>query len=208
MKRSKLVAIIIGSVLGLGLIVGGFFFLQVFTRASSEKPLDVNQSEITSTSAKITWKTGNDTGLTIVTYSTSADLAGPLIQPSDSTVGKDHSAVLILLSPNTTYYYVIGDDKEFNNEGSPWSFTTKAAKETTTDLIVKPDVTATDSGALESENVPTSTPTPTPKATSSASVNTCTETNCAAIKAKLGKECSTQEYIKCIKAASNPSPAN
>ena len=51
-KRSKLIAIIIGSVLGLGLIVGGFLLMQNFTRASSDKPLEVNQLEITSTSAK------------------------------------------------------------------------------------------------------------------------------------------------------------
>ncbi len=201
MKRSKLIAIIIGSVLGLALIIGGFLLMQNFSRASSEKPIEVNNIDITSTSAKITWKTGNDTVGTIVTYGTSADLANSAIAPAETPQGKEHSAVLTLLTPSTTYYYVLGTDKEFNNEGAPWSFTTKAANETTTNLIVSPTLAATSSGSLDSV-MPTVVPT------TSGGVNTCTETNCAAIKAKLGKECSTQEYIKCIKAQSNPSPSN
>lgn len=205
MKRSKLIAIIIGSVLGLGLIVGGFLLMQTFTRASSEKPLEVNNSEITDSSVKITWKTGNDTVGTIVTYSTSVDLANPAFQPADSPTGKDHSAVLTLLSPNTTYYYVLGAEKEFNNEGVPWSFTTKAANETTTNLIVSPATPATNSATLDSEEP---TVAAEPVVDEDSGINTCTETNCAAIKAKLGKECSTQEYIKCIKAESDPSPTN
>ena len=202
-KRSKLIAIIIGSILGLGLIVGGFLLMQNFTRASSDKPLEVNQLEITSTSAKITWKTGNETVGTLVSYGTSPDQLNAF-QPADTPLGKEHSAVLTLLTPNTTYYYVLGTEKEFNNEGAPWSFTTKAANETTTNLIVSPSGTSAISGV--------STGTPTPEATSEAKledrVNTCKETDCVAIKAKLGKECSTQEYIKCIKAEANPSPAN
>ena len=201
MKRSKLIAIIIGSVLGLGLIVGGFLLMQTFSRASSEKPLEVNNLEITDSSAKITWKTGNDTVGTIVTYGTSVDLANAAIAPADTPLGKEHSVVLTLLSPNTTYYYVLGTDKEFNNEGVPWSFTTKSANETTTNLILSPTTAASGSGALISA-------TPTLTVVADAGINTCKETNCAAIKAKLGKECSTQEYIKCIKSQSNPSPAN
>jgi hypothetical protein len=201
MKRSKLIAIIIGSVLGLGLIVGGFLLMQTFTRASSDKPLEVNSLEITDSSAKITWKTGNDTVGTVVSYSTSADLANPQILPADTPLGKEHSVVLTLLSPNTTYYYVLGTDKEFNNEGAPWSFTTKASNETTTNLILSPAPSASGSSSLTST-------TPTPSTEPEEEVNTCTETNCAAIKAKLGKECSTQEYMRCIKAQSNPSPAN
>lgn len=199
MKRSKLIAISIGSVLGLGLIVGGFLLMQTFTRASSEKPLAVNNSEITASSAKITWQTGNDTVGTIVSYGTAVDLANPQIQTADTPLGKDHSAVLTLLSPNTTYYYVLGADKEFNNEGVPWSFTTKASNETTTNLILNPTVTASGSGTLTSV---------TPTGTSDGGINTCKETNCAAIKAKLGKECSTEEYMRCIKNQSNPSPSN
>lgn len=203
-KRSRLVAIIIGSVLGLGLIVGGFLLMQNFTRASSEKPLEVNQLEITDSSAKITWKTGNETVGTLVSYGTSAE-AMNAFQPADTPLGKDHSAVLTLLSPNTTYYYVLGTEKEFNNEGAPWSFTTKAANETTNKLIVSPTGAAAISGVMDSG---TPTPTTTAGDEDEAGINTCKETDCAAIKAKLGKECSTQEYIKCIKAEVNPSPAN
>ena len=201
-KRSKLIATIIGSVLGLGMIVGGFLLIQNFTRASSEKPLEVNQLEITDSSAKITWKTGSDTVGTLVSYGTSPE-AMNTFQPADRPLGKEHSAVLTLLSPNTTYYYVLGTEKEFNNEGAPWSFTTKAANETTNKLIVSPTGASAISGVMDSN-----TPTPTDADEAGTGINTCKETDCSAIKAKLGKECSTQEYIKCIKAEANPSPAN
>lgn len=195
MKKSKVLALVIGSVLGLGLIAGGFLFMQTFSRASSETPEEVVTSEITATSAKVSWKTGNETVGTIISYGTSVDLATPLVQPSDPTLSKDHSAVITGLTPSTTYYFVLGAEKEFNNAGVPWSFTTKSENETTTELIATPTPTT----------VVTAEPTEPPIGDR---INTCKETNCEAIKAKLGTECSTQEYMKCIKAAQNPSPSN
>lgn len=195
MKKSKVLALVIGSVLGLGLIAGGFLFMQTFSRASSDTPEEVVTSELTATSAKISWKTGNETVGTIISYGTSVDLATPLVQPSDPTLGKEHSAVITGLTPSTTYYFVLGAEKEFNNAGVPWSFTTKSEDETITDLIATPTPTA----AVTAE--PTEVPI-------GDRINTCKETNCDAIKAKLGTECSTQEYMKCIKAAQNPSPSN
>ena len=195
MKKSKVLALVIGSVLGLGLIAGGFLFMQTFSRASSDTPEEVVTSEITATSAKVSWKTGNETVGTLISYGTSVDLATPLVQPSDPTLSKDHSAVITGLTPSTTYYFVLGAEKEFNNAGVPWSFTTKSENETTTELIATP--TPSVSVAAEPTEAPIGD-----------RINTCKETNCEAIKAKLGTECSTQEYMKCIKAAQNPSPSN
>lgn len=194
MKKSKVAALVIGSILGLGLIVGGFLFMQTFSRASSNKPEEVTVSDITANSAKVSWKTGNDTVGTIISYGTSVDLTNPLIQPSESTLSKEHSAVIIGLTADTTYYFVLGSEKEFNNEGVPWSFTTKSENETTTELIASP--TPTKSTAVE------------PTESIADRINTCKETDCDAIKSKLGTECSTQEYVRCIKALLDPSPAN
>ncbi len=196
MKKSKVLALVIGSVLGLGLIAGGFLFMQTFSRASSDAPEEVVTSELTATSVKISWKTGNETVGTMISYGTTEDLTNPLIQLPDPTLSKEHSAVITGLTPSTKYYFALGTDKEFKMaEGVPWSFTTKSENETTTELIATP--TPTTAVAAEPTEAPIGD-----------RINTCKETNCEAIKAKLGTECSTQEYMKCIKAAQNPSPSN
>lgn len=197
MKKSKILAIGIGSVIGLALIVGGFLFMQTFSRASSEKPENIAISEVTATSAKVSWTTGNETVGAVVKYGVSASSLTQFA-PATTPQGKEHSVVISALTPNTSYFFVLtaGEDETFDNAGVPWSFTTRSENETTSELITSP--------------------TPTPTTTSSKSestpiedrINTCKETDCEAIKAKLGTECSTQEYIKCIKAAQNPSPSN
>lgn len=197
MKKSKVAALAIGTILGVGLIAGGFLFMQTFSRASSDKPVEVAITDLTASSAKVSWKTGNDTVGTIISYGTSVDLATPLVQPSEPTLSKEHSAVITGLSASTTYYFVLGSEKEFNNAGVPWSFTTKSENDTTSELFASPTPTVAISGTVEPTEVPINN-----------RINTCKETNCEAIKAKLGTECSTQEYMKCIKAAQNPSPTN
>lgn len=200
MKRSKLIAIIIGSVLGLALIIGGFLFMQTFSRASSETPEGVTITEVTDSSAKVSWSTGNDSVGAVVRAGVS-ETALTLFFPSETPQGKNHSVVLTSLSPGTKYYFELftSNDTKFDNAGIPWSFTTKSNKETTTETIG-----TTDSNEPVATASPTIVATPTEAAESR--INTCTETNCAAIKAKLGKECSTQEYMKCIRSEQNPTP--
>lgn len=200
MKRSKLIAIIIGSVLGLALIIGGFLFMQTFSRASSETPEGVTTTEVTDSSVKISWSTGNDTVGAVVRYGVSKT-ALTQVAPAETPQGKTHSAVLTALSPDTMYYFELftSNDTKFDNAGIPWNFTTKSNKETTTETIG-----ATDSDAPIATASPTIEAIPTEAAESR--INTCKETNCAAIKAKLGKECSTQEYMKCIRSEQNPAP--
>lgn len=197
MKKSRLIAVSIGSVLGLALIVGGFLFMQTFSRASSEKPENITISEVTATSAKVSWTTGNDTVGAVVKYGVSPT-SMTQFAPATTPQGKEHSVVISALTPSTTYSFVLtaGADETFDNAGVPWSFTTKSENETTTDVIGSPTPTPTEATTTTSE-------TPIEDR-----VNTCKETDCEAIKAKLGTECSTQEYIKCIKAAQNPSPSN
>ncbi len=166
--------------------------MQGFTRASSEKPENVAISDVTDSSAKISWTTGNDTSGAVVQYGSSPTTLTSFA-PSDTPRGRSHSVVLTLLSTETTYYFqiVLGTSTKFDNAGVPWTFTTKSKNETTTEVLVSP--------------TPTSKPKPTALPNRS---NTCKETDCEAIKAKLGDECSTQEYIRCIKAQENPSPSN
>lgn len=204
MKSKKVIAIVIGSLLGVGLIIGGFLFMQNFTRASSEKPEMVEVSEITSSSAKVSWTTGNDTVGAVVHYGLSPTSLTQFA-PAETPQGKQHTASVTLLTPNTTYYFELfaGENTKFDNGGVPWSFTTKSANETTADLIASPSSPLTTGVAGSASPTPTGT-----SKLQQSTKGTCTDTDCAAIKAKLGTQCSTQEYIKCIKAQQNPSPAN
>ena len=100
---------------------------------------------------------------------------------------------LTLLSPGTTYYFDIQvGDKKYDNGGIPWTFTTKEIQKT------QPSTIQTEPTVIEEDE---STPTPT-----IVEDRTCEETtDCEAIKAKLGQGCTTQDYFKCVKAAT-PTP--
>ncbi|MFH0979873.1 MAG: fibronectin type III domain-containing protein [Candidatus Roizmanbacteria bacterium] len=177
---TKILAIIIGLILFVVLVFAAF---KIFgTRAADLEPADVVVSNIEKNSAQLSWATGVDTQA-VVEYGTSPTALN-FFSP-EATKGKTHSVDLTMLSPSTTYYLDIRiGDKKYDNGGVPWTFTTK--------------------GAEKSVVVPTTLPTqanqPTPIQRLQISDNTnCTETDCTAIKAKLGKGCSTQDYFKCIK---------
>jgi hypothetical protein len=148
---------------------------------------------------KISWATGVDTQA-VIEYGTSPTALN-FFAP-EAQKGKNHSVDLTLLSPSSTYYFQvrIGDQK-YDNGGVPWTFTTK--------------------GTEASQIVPSPTPTssanqPTPIQQLRIDDNTsgCNETDCAKIKEKLGKGCSTQDYFKCLRsltpteatATSTPTP--
>lgn len=180
----KIVAILIGLVIFAALVFG--YFTLFGTRAADAEPRDVIVSNIEKNSAKASWATGIDSQ-GIVEYGTTPTALNFFAPEPAKT--KAHTVDLTLLSPSTTYYFDIrvGDNK-YDNGGVPWTFTTK--------------------GADSSVSTPTATPAqtvttqPTPIQTLRISDGTsCTETDCAKIKAKLGPGggCSTQDYFKCVK---------
>jgi len=98
---------------------------------------------------------------------------------------KNHSVELTLLSPNTTYYYQISvGDKKFDNGGIPWTFTTKDIVKT---QPLQTDLSPTPKAATTS---PVISPTVTP--------SECLGVDCNAIKAKIGKGCTTRDYFVCV----------
>lgn len=186
-KNQKIIAIVIGIIIaGVGIFFG---FRAIFGRASGAEPQDVQVLDITQNSAKVNWTSGTETQCTIMygTSPTQLTFFGP--ETRETT---QHSVDLTLLSPATTYNFKIKcSDREFDNNGVPWTFTTK-------DVQVAPTA------------VPTATPTvapTTPVSSPTAATTTCPEADktnptaadCEAIKAKLGKGCSTQDYFKCRK---------
>jgi hypothetical protein len=202
---SVVIGIVIAVILGvLALNMGG-----VFTRASDIEPRDVVISDIAQNNAKISWVTGIETQ-GVVEYGTTPTALN-FFAP-EATKTKNHLVELTLLSPQTTYYFQIRiGDKKYDNGGVPWTFTTRGAE-------VQP---------LSGQPTPTSTsqiqPTPTPiqsleiktNSTNTSTTLSCNETDCAKIKEKLGKGCTTQDYFRCLKKltpaatlTSSPTPAN
>jgi len=179
----KISAIVLGIVLFVILVIGGF---RIFgTRAADYEPSDVVVSNIEKNSVKLSWATGVETQA-VVEYGTSPTALN-FFAP-EATKEKNHSLDLTLLSPSTTYYFDIRiGDKKYDNGGVPWTFTTKGAEQS---VVVPPSPTLTTS----------STSQPTPVQRLQISDNTsCNETDCTKIKDKLGKGCSTQDYFLCIK---------
>jgi hypothetical protein len=190
-KRSRITAILAGIIISIGVVYLGFTLVSgYFTRASDERPQDVTISSVTETSARVSWTTGNDSEGGVIQYGPSPTSLGSFA-PADGERSKTHTVDITLLAPATTYYFEIfyGEGRKYDNAGVPWTFVTKERKTT---------IDATGSAKL-TPVVPV-VPTATVAApTASAPAQTCTETDCDAIKAKLGRGCSTQEYIRCIK---------
>lgn len=183
----KILAITIGLILFVVLVFAAF---RIFgTRAADMEPHDVVVSNIEKNSVRLSWATGVDTQA-VVEYGTSPTALN-FFAP-EATKGKSHSLDLTLLSPSTTYYFDIRvGDKKYDNGGVPWTFTTKGAEKSVTTASPTPIPTTNVSGNTQ--------PTPVQSLKISDGADACTETDCEAIKAKLGKGCSTQDYFLCIR---------
>ncbi len=183
----KILTIIIGLIIFLLLV---FFGFRIFgTRAADTIPQDVVISNIERNSVRINWTTGVDTQ-GVIEYGTSPTALNFFAPEAEKT--KNHSVDLTLLSPSTTYYFVIRiGEKRYDNGGVPWTFTTKGISETTPsfDNVISPTRTIQ---RIRIDTSPTS----------------CNETNCDLIKQKLGKGCSTLDYFKCIKKLTPTSSNN
>ncbi|MBI1863007.1 fibronectin type III domain-containing protein [Candidatus Microgenomates bacterium] len=198
-KRSKLTAILAGVIISVGVVYLGFTLVSgYFTRASDERPEDVTILNITETSARVTWSTANENEGGVIQYGVSpASLTS--YAPAEGGRTKSHSVDLTLLAPATTYYFEIfyGEGRKFDNAGVPWTFVTKERKA---------NIEASGSAQTIPPVVqPIASPT-TIIAPTSPAILSCTDTDCDAIKAKLGRGCSTQEYIRCIKREATVNP--
>ncbi len=180
-KFQRIVAYMIGVVLSIGVIVGGFSVFQSMTgRAEDQVPRDVVISNTTSNSARIVWSTGTK-NQGVVEYGTTPTSLNLFAPETEGTI--DHKVDLTLLSSNATYYFDINiGGKKYDNAGVPWTFTTKGVN------------------SVEGVN-PSSSVLPSPISTvhiPNAGASTCTDTDCAIIKRKLGTGCSAQDYFKCL----------
>ncbi len=197
-KTIKIASIVVGVILSILIVVIGFNLVQnVFTRASDSEPRDVLVSDKTENSAKITWSTGAESE-GVVQYGLSPTSLNSVGQP-ETQKSLAHSVALTLLSPATTYYFQISiGGKTYDNGGVPWTFTTLDKNQSTSSAgpVLSPTVVPT--------TVLNATPSTAPPATVCAEAS---GSNCEAIKSKLGKGCSTQDYFKCIRRlTATPAP--
>ena len=180
----KIASIIIGIAVFIALVYLSFTLIN--TNAADLEPRDMVVSNIEKNSAKLSWATGVD-AQGVVEYGTSPTSLN-FFAP-ETAKEKAHTLDLTLLSPSTTYYFDVSiGDKKYDNGGVPWTFTTKSIE--------------------KSVAAPTEVPVPTQSATTQETSvqrlriddnTSCTDTDCAVIKTKLGKGCSTQDYFLCLK---------
>ncbi|NMB84301.1 hypothetical protein GYA28_03350 [Candidatus Roizmanbacteria bacterium] len=194
-KITKIAAIIIGTIVAVVILVMGYRLMAgVLTRAADIEPRDVIISDISQNSVKVTWSSGIDTQ-GVIEYGnspTALNFFAPEVQRS-----KSHSVDLTLLSPNTTYYFQIRiGEKKYDNGGVPWTFTTKGVEKKTVVPTALPTKTPADTTNLPK---PIQTIAISPIVGDRNVIYECNETDCQKIKLKLGKGCSTQDYMKCLK---------
>lgn len=185
LRSSKILAYLLGGLISIGILVAGFSLLQnAFSRAEDQAPRDVVVSDITPSSAKISWTTtAKNQG--VVEYGTSPTALNLLAPEAESAT--DHKVELTLLSSGSTYYFQISiGGKKYDNAGVPWTFSTKGE------------------GGEELTATPKQRPTPISRVRIPNQVqeNTCPYTDCEMIKRKLGSGCTTQDYVKCQKTIS------
>lgn len=216
LKLTRVTAIIIGVLIAVPLLIFGFLtYFGVFSRASSQAPVDVIITKITTQSATISWTTDQETQGT-VEYGTSATQL-TFFSP-EPVKTQTHSVDLTLLTPGTTHFFVIRiGDEVYDNAGVPWSFTTKAdtAKEATPSEELESTPSAEVTVEVEATKKPTPkagsptlTPpgakptlkssTPTPRPTTGGTTVSCSSNDCDRILANLGPgKCTVTDYQKC-----------
>jgi len=186
--KTKILFIILTTFIGLPVIMFMIVAAKGFiTQASNARPEDVVAMSITKSSTSISWVTSKNTQ-GVVEYGTSPTafvFYGPEVEPK-----KEHSVPLTLLTPATTYYFRLNiDGTIYDNEGVPWTFTTKTKDGTDVAEAVK-GISTTNFSTLEA----------TEEAKVGIVTDNCVYTSCLEIQVHLGTGCNSTDYFKCISA--------
>lgn len=128
-KKNKIPTLIGIIVLLVGTFAGVFFLRtsQVFKIGASatETPKDIRTSNLSDTSATISWITEGATTDFISWGETQTGLSKVANESDTNQKFQTHSITLTALKPDTTYFYKINSEgTNFDNNGIPWQFTT------------------------------------------------------------------------------------
>lgn len=162
-------------------------FWQIFSTNKDLTPKDVSVSEMSRSSAVISWEGPQGVNSTIE-YGDSQS-AMNLYAPATASQ-TTYKSELTLLTSSTTYYFQIrvGEDV-FDNGGVPWTFTTKDENGNDAKTEVQGIQTRIQK-ALDERDLANATPTPQLVCPPSA---TCIE-----IRNLLNRGCSTADYVRCL----------
>ncbi len=188
----RIVAISLVFLVGVPLLLFGFIAGQgIFAREEDSIPHDVVVSNVTKSSATITWVTDRNTQ-GVVEYGVSPNILN--FYAPEQTSRKEHKVDLTLLTPSTPYYLVIRvGDAVHDNAGMPWTFTTKSVTGEDVTEEVRGITTRINNAEAKKKSV-----SPTPAV--------CTAKTCAEIQLQLGKGCNMTDYIKMKCMGSNIAP--
>lgn len=153
-------------------------------QVGQEAPYDVLVTNITRSSATVTWFTEKKTQATIE-YGTSQNALNSFVEEAGAS--KEHVVEINLLASQTTYYFQIKiNDRVYNNDGVAYVFTTKTKDGK--DVLTEVKGISTDVSKKATSTEPTVTPT----------VSSCDAVSCEDVKAKIGKGCQSSDYIECL----------
>jgi hypothetical protein len=128
-KRNKVPTLIGIFILFIGVFAGVFLLknTQIFKIGASatDEPKNITVSNLSDSSATISWTTGGATIDFLNWGKTQGNLNGVENENETSQKFFTHSITLAGLAPDTTYYYKINSNgTNFDNNGIPWQFAT------------------------------------------------------------------------------------
>jgi len=187
-KKIKILFLLVTVFIGIPVII--FLIIAangIIAQATNAQPEEVVAINTTKSSTTISWVTSKKTQ-GVVEYGTtvqSLTFYGPETEPK-----REHSVPLTLLTPATTYYFHLNiDGTIYDNNGVPWTFTTKTKDGTDVIEAVK---------GISTRSL--TAPEATEEASTGISTSNCVYTTCSEIQEHLGKGCSASDYFKCISA--------
>ena len=129
MKKKNKIPTITGILLLLGGVFAGVVLLkntQIFKIGAntSAAPRDVRISNISDTSATITWITTDPTNA-FISYGKGTNLGSAIGETQDDQKFYTHSITITGLEASTNYYFkIVSDGTDFDNNSVPWQFMT------------------------------------------------------------------------------------
>lgn len=122
-RQIQIATIVLGTITTLLIGIVGFQFVSTtFVRASNVAPKNLAITQITTSSAQVTWAS-DQASQSVIEYGTTPTSLTFFAPEAIST--KEHSVELNLLSANSTYYFQVRTgDQKYDNGGVPWTFTT------------------------------------------------------------------------------------
>ncbi len=161
MKNKKTIIVIVVALIAVGVIIGLVLSFDkirsLFAGASGgTKPEGVRVTNVSASSATIVWQTASPVTAQIEYGTTPGSF---LLRATETTAKTQHNLTLSPLLPETIYYFRIRiGEKVYDENGAPYSFTTKSAK-TKAAPTIRQQQTTNQPQPPQTDSAPTTAPT-------------------------------------------------